>query len=59
MLLEENTKKLQMQTIALSQEITERKRAEEEIRNSEKHYRLLAENATDVIWTVDINSRKN
>ncbi|MBU1449389.1 MAG: PAS domain S-box protein [Proteobacteria bacterium] len=34
-------------------DITERKRAEENLALSEKKYRLLAENITDVIWTVD------
>ena len=53
-LLDENTKKLRIKTIALSQEISEREKAEEEVRSSEKRYRLLAENATDVIWTVDV-----
>jgi PAS domain S-box-containing protein len=34
-------------------EVTERKQAEERMRDREKHYRLLAENIADVIWTVD------
>jgi PAS domain S-box-containing protein len=36
-------------------EVTERRKAEERIRESERHYRLLAENIADVVWTVDIS----
>jgi len=35
----------------------ERKQMEEVIRESERQYRLLAENAKDIIWTVDMNMR--
>ncbi len=41
----------------VSTDITGRIRAEERLRESETRYRLLAENVTDVIWTVDLNQR--
>jgi len=38
-------------------DMTEHQRMEGKLRQSEKRYRLLAENAADVIWTVDLNMR--
>jgi diguanylate cyclase (GGDEF)-like protein/PAS domain S-box-containing protein len=35
-------------------DINERKQMEEELRIREQHYRMLAENAFDVIWTIDL-----
>lgn len=37
------------------EDITEQKRAEEELRRSEDRYRLIADNVTDMIWTAVID----
>lgn len=42
---------------ALNCEIQERKQIEVMVRQSEKRYRLLAENVTDVIWTMDLSGK--
>jgi PAS domain S-box-containing protein/putative nucleotidyltransferase with HDIG domain len=41
--------------ISLTRDITDRKRAEETLKESEKKYRLLADNVNDVIFVLDMN----
>ena len=38
-------------------DITERRRSQEALRESEERYRLLAENATDILWQMDMSGR--
>lgn len=41
--------------LAVSRDITERKQAEQNIKESQRLYKLLADNVHDVIWTTDTN----
>jgi PAS domain S-box-containing protein len=41
--------------VIFEKDITGQKKMEEALRDREKHYRLLAENSTDVIWTLDLD----
>ncbi len=52
-LFDENGRPTELQ--GSTRDITERKRAEEVLQESEERYRLLAENTLDVIWKMDLN----
>jgi PAS domain S-box-containing protein len=41
--------------VHVCRDMTERKRAEEAIRQNEKQYRLLTERMTDIVWIADMN----
>nr|WP_321497812.1 PAS domain S-box protein [uncultured Methanolobus sp.] len=52
-LISQRTSELEEANMMLKKEIDERKKIEENLRESESKYRLLAENTMDCIWTID------
>lgn len=50
-----NGSKNKIGDLIILRDITDRKNAENEHMKSEKNYRLIAENSSDVIWTMDLN----
>jgi len=50
-----DTAKKPVGIISVSRDITERKQAEEALKESEKKYRLLADNIDDVLFVLDVN----
>lgn len=43
--------------IAVKEDITRQKQMEEKLRTSEQRYRLFADNASDLMWTLDLRGR--
>ena len=40
--------------VSVNRDITERRQAEEKLRESQERYRLITQNAEDIIWTMDM-----
>ena len=55
----DNAKAMQTLNLKLEKEIEKHKRAEEILGKSEEKFRLLTENANDIIWTMDMDLNYN
>jgi diguanylate cyclase (GGDEF)-like protein/PAS domain S-box-containing protein len=53
----EMTSKAEVANYVLAKEVEERKRVEKALRASEEQYRLIAENTSDIIWTMDLDTK--
>lgn len=53
-----SNQELESKVAERNEEIARRERIEEELEASERHYRLLADNVTDIIWTQDIETQR-
>ncbi len=52
--VEQRTKQLVDANASLEKEIVDRRQAEKALRANEERFRLIAENVTDIVWTVEI-----
>ena len=55
--LSDTNKDLQQANVALTREIAEHRLAQDALKESEAHYRLLTESASDVVWQLDCDLR--
>jgi len=55
--LERSRAALEQRTLELGDQVRQRQRTAQALRDNERRYRLLAENQSDIIWTLDANLR--
>ena len=55
-IIENQSSKLKAANIGYEKQLRQRREAEKQLKDSEKNYRLLAENVTDVIWILNLST---